>query len=96
MYQFTFESGKTILFTGDQFFHAGVGKCFEGADTDLLEVMREVKESMPKETNLFYGHDNGLKNLYWALAYVSGFQVQRMWDNNGSNPVEEYYINGVI
>ena len=76
-------------------FHAGVGKCIEGNDIDLLEVMKKVKMTMPLDCDLFFGHDYGLKNLYWALAYVEGFQGTRVFKYN-RNPVYEYYINAVI
>ena len=53
----------------------------------MLEVLKEVAETVPLETLLFYGHDYGMRLLYVGMQYIAGFQVEKIIANAGVNPL---------
>ncbi len=55
------------LFCGDTLFHAGVGHCKLGGEPQILyQTICELKKMIPKETNLYVGHDYFETNLLFA------------------------------
>jgi hydroxyacylglutathione hydrolase len=52
-----------IVFTGDTLYTAGCG--FPTAPEDMYESLMKLK-SLPNETMVFGGHENGAKNLGFA------------------------------
>jgi len=77
MFQLTFTSqNENAMFTGDCLFHGGVGMFFEGTPQQMLNILVDVAQTVPEQTRLFYGHDYALKNLHWAMAFVTENQSE--------------------
>lgn len=55
------------LFTGDTLFLGGCGRFFEGTAKEMLENF-DLIASLPKDTNIFCGHEYTVSNLEWALG----------------------------
>ena len=52
----------------------------------MTRILTEVQQTVSEQTALFYGHDYGLKNLHWAMAYVNEHKKV-----GGENPIQQYY-----
>ena len=85
-----FEQGSA-LFTGDCIFHGGVGMFFEGTPNQMHNILVEVTQSVSEDTRLFYGHDYGLKNLHWAMAFVA----EKRPETKEINPIETFYNKAI-
>lgn len=55
------------LFTGDTMFIGGCGRFFEGTAKEMLENF-DLIATLPKETNIYCGHEYTNSNLEWALG----------------------------
>lgn len=56
------------LFTGDCFFNAGVGNCYNGGDPKILfKTMEEIFKKWPDELLIYPGHEYLKKNLEFTL-----------------------------
>mmetsp|Transcript_127625 Transcript_127625/g.272109 ORF Transcript_127625/g.272109 Transcript_127625/m.272109 type:complete len:256 (-) Transcript_127625:246-1013(-) len=64
------EEGKPggLVFTGDTMFVGGCGRIFECTPADLHRSLTEVLGSLPKETEVYVGHEYTVKNLQFANA----------------------------
>lgn len=58
--------GHEMVFTGDTLFAAGCGRNFEGTPEQLYQSLLKLK-SLPKETQIYCGHEYTLQNLNFAL-----------------------------
>ncbi|MFZ0565491.1 MAG: hydroxyacylglutathione hydrolase [Chlamydiales bacterium] len=56
---------KNWLFSGDTLFLGGCGRIFEGTAEQMLASLQKLAE-LPKETQVFCGHEYTLKNLQFA------------------------------
>lgn len=59
------EPTERWLFCGDTLFSAGCGRVFDGTMEDLHQSIGRLK-NLPKETQVFCGHEYTLQNLYFA------------------------------
>ena len=66
-----------FLFTGDCIFEGGVGMFFEGCADNMKMIFDELFDRRfanmheHHKVALFYGHNYGWKNLYWAHDYMT-------------------------
>ncbi len=58
---------EKIIFTGDTLFSAGCGRLFEGTYSQMLASLNKIKK-LPKDTNIYCGHEYTKKNLDFCLA----------------------------
>ena len=63
---FFFEKEK-IAFTGDTLFSLGCGRIFEGTYEQMFNSLNKIKE-LPKETEIYCGHEYTLQNSNFCLA----------------------------
>ncbi|MDB9784495.1 hydroxyacylglutathione hydrolase [Pelagibacteraceae bacterium] len=61
---------EKIVFTGDVLFSLGCGRIFEGTYSQMFKSINKLK-NLPKETNIFCGHEYTKKNLDFCLKYES-------------------------
>ena len=66
---FFFEKEK-IAFTGDTLFSLGCGRIFEGDHKQMLESINKIKK-LPKDTNIYCGHEYTKKNADFCIKYDS-------------------------
>jgi len=66
---FFFEKEK-IVFTGDTLFSLGCGRIFEGNHKQMLSSLNKIKK-LPKNTNIYCGHEYTYKNAKFCLKYDS-------------------------
>ena len=59
---------EKIVFTGDALFSLGCGRVFEGTHLEMLESLNLIK-SLPKDTNIYCGHEYTKKNLDFCMKY---------------------------
>ena len=59
---------EKIVFTGDTLFSLGCGRIFEGTHLEMLESLNLIK-SLPKDTNVYCGHEYTKKNLDFCMKY---------------------------
>ena len=64
---FFFEKEK-IAFTGDTLFSLGCGRIFEGDHKQMLISLKKINK-LPKETNIFCGHEYTHKNAEFCMKY---------------------------
>ena len=57
--------GHEMLFTGDTLFAAGCGRNFEGTAAELYHSLLKLAK-LPKETQIYCGHEYTLQNLLFA------------------------------
>ena len=77
------------IFTGDTLFSLGCGKIFEGTYEQMFNSLNRVK-SLPKDTEIFCGHEYTLKNAEFCLANDSSnlrlkekiVEVKKKLENN--------------
>ena len=55
-----------ILFCGDTLFAGGCGKIFEGTYEQMFNALKKITK-LPKNTNIYCGHEYTLSNLKFAL-----------------------------
>jgi len=56
------------LFSGDTLFIGGCGRFFEGSPSQMYHALIEVVASLPKDTQVFCGHEYTEQNLRFALT----------------------------
>ena len=61
---------EKIIFTGDTLFSLGCGKVFEGTYLQMLDSLSCIKK-LPKDTNIYCGHEYTKKNLEFCLKFES-------------------------
>ena len=61
---------EKIIFTGDTLFSLGCGRVFEGTYSQMLNSLNEIK-NLPKNTNIYFGHEYTKKNLDFCLKIES-------------------------
>ena len=61
---------EKIIFTGDTLFSLGCGRVFEGTYSQMLESLNKIK-NLPKETNIYCGHEYTKRNLDFCLEIDS-------------------------
>ena len=66
---FFFEN-EQIAFTGDTLFSLGCGKIFEGDHKQMLTSLNKIKK-LPRETNIYCGHEYTYKNAEFCMKYDS-------------------------
>jgi len=59
------------IFTGDTLFSLGCGKIFEGTHKQMFDSLNKIKK-LPKDTEVYCGHEYTLQNLNFCLANDSG------------------------
>ena len=59
------------IFTGDTLFSLGCGRIFEGTYEQLFNSLNRIKE-LPKDTEIYCGHEYTLNNLNFCLVNDSG------------------------
>lgn len=64
----TDEAGGKLVFTGDTMFVGGCGRLFEGTPQDLYNALTKVLGSLPKDTQVYVGHEYTVKNLEFAVT----------------------------
>jgi len=58
---------QKALFSGDTLFVCGCGRLFEGSAQDMESSLEKIKK-LPKETQIFCGHEYTIKNLKFAIS----------------------------
>jgi len=58
------------IFTGDTLFSLGCGKIFEGTYEQMFNSLKKIKK-LPKETEIYFGHEYTLQNSNFCLTYDS-------------------------
>jgi hydroxyacylglutathione hydrolase len=66
---FFFENEK-IAFTGDTLFSLGCGRIFEGDHKQMLVSLNKIKK-LPKNTEIYCGHEYSYKNAEFCMKYDS-------------------------
>ena len=64
---FFFEK-EEAAFTGDTLFSLGCGRIFEGDHKQMLASLNKIKK-LPKNTNIYCGHEYTHKNAEFCMAY---------------------------
>ena len=59
-------ANNPILFCGDTLFAGGCGKIFEGTYEQMFHALKKITK-LPKNTNIYCGHEYTLSNLKFAL-----------------------------
>ena len=75
---------EKIIFTGDTLFSLGCGKVFEGTYSQMLESINQIK-NLPKDTNIYCGHEYTKKNLDFCLEIDSNnhfLKKKKIWVNS--------------
>lgn len=62
-----FEPSQKILFSGDTLFAMGCGRLFEGSYDDMFASLQKIK-ALPKETQIYCGHEYTAHNARFALT----------------------------
>jgi len=60
-------SPNAALFTGDTLFVGGCGRFFEGTAAQMYHNLIEVVAELPKQTQVYCGHEYTVKNLQFSL-----------------------------
>ncbi|KAK9811025.1 hypothetical protein WJX73_007364 [Symbiochloris irregularis] len=60
-------SGDKIVFTGDTLFIAGCGRCFVGTPEQMYSALVGKLSKLPKDTQVYCGHEYTLSNLKFAI-----------------------------
>jgi len=58
------------IFTGDTLFSLGCGRIFEGTYEQMFNSLKKIK-SLPKDTEIYCGHEYTLQNSNFCLVYDS-------------------------
>ncbi len=58
------------IFTGDTLFSLGCGRIFEGTYEQMFNSLKKIKE-LPKDTQIYCGHEYTLQNSNFCVAYDS-------------------------
>ncbi len=58
------------IFTGDTLFSLGCGRIFEGTYEQMFNSLKKIK-SLPKDTEIYCGHEYTLQNSNFCTAYDS-------------------------
>ena len=58
------------IFTGDTLFSLGCGRIFEGTYEQMFNSLKKIK-SLPKDTEIYFGHEYTLQNSNFCTAYDS-------------------------
>ena len=58
------------IFTGDTLFSLGCGRIFEGTYNQMFNSLKKIK-SLPKDTEIYCGHEYTLQNSNFCLSYDS-------------------------
>jgi hydroxyacylglutathione hydrolase len=72
---------EKIIFTGDTLFSLGCGRIFEGSYKQMFNSLNIIKK-LPKETNIYCGHEYTKKNLEFCLKYDKnneGLNIKKIW-----------------
>jgi hydroxyacylglutathione hydrolase len=67
---FFFKKEK-MVFTGDTLFSLGCGRIFEGDHKEMLDSLNKIKK-LPKNTNIYCGHEYTYKNAEFCMKYDEG------------------------
>ena len=59
---------EEAAFTGDTLFSLGCGRIFEGDHKQMLASLNKIKK-LPKNTNIYCGHEYTHKNAEFCMAY---------------------------
>tara|TARA_B110001452_G_C15117040_1_gene389387 strand:- start:56 stop:820 length:765 start_codon:yes stop_codon:yes gene_type:complete len=72
---------EKIIFTGDTLFSLGCGRVFEGTLKQMFSSMNKIK-NLPKETNIYCGHEYTEKNLEFCFKYDKNneeLKIKKNW-----------------
>ena len=61
---------EKVAFTGDTLFSLGCGRIFEGDHKQMLQSINKIKK-LPKNTNIYCGHEYTYKNAEFCMKYDS-------------------------
>ena len=61
---------EKIIFTGDTLFSLGCGRIFEGTYDQMFNSLKKIK-ALPKDTEIYCGHEYTLQNSNFCKAYDS-------------------------
>eukprot|EP01098_Paradermamoeba_levis_P012123 TRINITY_DN5248_c0_g1_i1.p1 TRINITY_DN5248_c0_g1~~TRINITY_DN5248_c0_g1_i1.p1 ORF type:complete len:259 (-),score=79.56 TRINITY_DN5248_c0_g1_i1:127-903(-) len=68
LYYVEHPNSSPVLFTGDTLFIGGCGRFFEGTPSQMFSALIEVVSALPKNTQIYCGHEYTIKNLQFALT----------------------------
>lgn len=66
--------GANLLFCGDTLFACGCGRLFEGTAKQMLDSLQKLAD-LPKETEVYCGHEYTLNNIRFARIVEPGNQA---------------------
>ena len=91
------KNGKDFgIFTGDTFFNAGVGNCYNGGDvTKLFHSIEDFYETLSDDVLVYPGHDYLKRNLEFTLSIDPNNFAAKMFLDNFTSFIKdsEFYIN---
>jgi len=61
---------EEVVFTGDTLFSLGCGRIFEGDHKQMLLSLNKIRK-LPKNTNIYCGHEYTYKNAEFCMKYDS-------------------------
>lgn len=59
---------EKLAFTGDTLFAMGCGRLFEGDAATMWASLEALRERLPDDTRIFFGHEYTLKNAEYAAS----------------------------
>src|SRR5690606_19856932 len=66
-----------VLFSGDTLFTMGCGRLFEGTYQEMFDSLQTIK-ALPKETQIYCGHEYTIKNGEFALSVAPSNETIRL------------------
>jgi hydroxyacylglutathione hydrolase len=66
--------GANLLFCGDTLFACGCGRLFEGTAQQMVDSLQKLAD-LPKETEVYCGHEYTLNNIRFARVVEPGNQA---------------------
>ncbi len=74
-------NNNPILFCGDTLFAGGCGRVFEGTYKQMFDALKKIS-ALPKNTNIYSGHEYTLSNLKFALEVDSeNYDLKQEYEN---------------
>lgn len=86
------------LFTGDCFFNAGVGNCYNGGNVKLLyQTIKNIFTKLPDEILIYPGHEYLKRNLEFTLNLEYDNKVAEEFLKNlkAKDQNQEFFINNL-
>jgi hydroxyacylglutathione hydrolase len=86
------------LFTGDCFFNAGVGNCYNGGNVkSLYQTIKNVFTKLPDEILIYPGHEYLKKNLEFTLnfEYENKVAEEFLTKLKTKDPNQDFFVNNL-